>query len=148
MCYYNPIAETNIVVNAGLKGLGASLSKNKKNGLFKSTIYSSRALTDIEHWYSQTEKEALAVTWAFQHYHYYIYNRHVTFYIDHKLLKWLLTTTPTPPQRIQRWLMCLQAYKFTIKRKFRRAAYSSHIKLFQFPSNYQTSSVNQQMMKR
>ena len=49
MCYYNPITETNIVVNAGLKGLGTSLSKNKKNGQFKPTIYSSRALTDIEH---------------------------------------------------------------------------------------------------
>ena len=111
MYYYNPIAETNIIVDAGPKGLGAILSQKQKNGQFKPKSYSSRALTDVESQYSQTEKEALEVTWAFQHYHYYVYDRHVTVYTDHKPLERLLTTSPTPPPRIQRWLMRLQAYK-------------------------------------
>ena len=65
MCYYNPIAETNTIVNAGPKGLGTILSQKQKNGQFKPISYSSRALTDAESGYSQMEKEALAVTWAF-----------------------------------------------------------------------------------
>ena len=48
-------------------------------------------------------------------YHYYIYDRHVTVYRDHKPLERLVTTSPTPPPRIQRWLMRLQAYKYTIR---------------------------------
>ena len=101
MYYYNPIAETNIV-DAGSKGLGAILFQKQKNGQFKKPIsYSSRALTDVESRYSQTKKEALAVAWAFQHYHYYIYDKHVTVYTDHKPLERLLTTSPTTP-RIQR----------------------------------------------
>ena len=115
MYYYNPIAETNIIVDAGSKGLGAILFQKQKNGQFKKPIsYSSRALTDVESRYSQTKKEALAVAWAFQHYHYYIYDKHVTVYTDHKPLERLLTTSPTTP-RIQRWLIRLQAYKYTIR---------------------------------
>ena len=107
MCYYNPIAETNIVVDARPKGLGANLSQKQKNNQFKPIPYASRALMDEQNRYSQTEREALAVTWEFQHYHYYIYDRNVP-------LEKLLTTSPTPPMRIQRWLMCLQVYKYTI----------------------------------
>ena len=114
MCYYNPITETNIIVDAGPKDLGAILSQKQKNGQFKPISYSSRVLKNVESRYSQTEKETLAVTWAFQYYHYYIYDRHVTV-TYHKLLERLLTTSPTPPPRIQRWLMCLQAYKYTIR---------------------------------
>ena len=48
MCYYNPIAETNIIVDATPKGLGAFLSQKQKNGQFKPISHSSRALTDVE----------------------------------------------------------------------------------------------------
>ena len=87
MCYYNPIAETNIIVDVGPKGLRAILSQKQKNGQFKPISYSSRALTDVESRYSQAEKEAPAVTWAFQHYDYYVYDRHVTVSTDHKPLE-------------------------------------------------------------
>ena len=101
MCYYNPITETNLIVDAGPKGLGAMLSQKQKYRQFKPILHSSRALTDVESRYSQTEKEALAVTWAFQHYHYYIYDRHVTVYTDQKPLEQLLTTSPTPSQEFK-----------------------------------------------
>ena len=101
MCYYFPIAETNIVVDAGRKGLGAILSQKQKNGQFKPISYSSGALKDVESRYSQTEKEALAVRWAFQHYHYCIYDRHVIVCTYHEPLERLLTTCPTPPPRFK-----------------------------------------------
>ena len=96
MCYYDPITETNIIVDAGPKGLGAILSQKQKNGQLKPISYLSRALADVESRYSQTKKETLAVTWAFQHYHYHIYDRHVTVYTDQKPLEPLLTASPTP----------------------------------------------------
>ena len=48
MCYYNPITETNIIVDAGPKDVGAILSQKQKNGQFKAISYSFRALTDVE----------------------------------------------------------------------------------------------------
>ena len=54
MCYYNPIAETNIVVNAGLKGLGASLSKKQKkwtiqtNNIFIQSLNRYRMLIQLD----------------------------------------------------------------------------------------------------
>ena len=101
MCFYDPIAETNIIVDAGPKGLGAILSHKQKNRQFKPILYSSVALKDVESRYSQTEKEALAVTWAFQHYHYYIYDRYVTVCTYHEPLERLLRTSPTPPPRFK-----------------------------------------------
>ena len=101
MCYYNPIAETNIIVDARPKGLGANLSQKQKNGQFKPTSHSFRALMDVESRYSQMEKEVLVVTWAFQQYHYYIYDCHATVYTDHKPLEQLPTTSLTPPPRIE-----------------------------------------------
>ena len=62
MCYYNPIAETNIVVDARPKGLGAVLSQKRKNRQFK-PIYSSRALTDVESLYGHVHKYE-AVLWT------------------------------------------------------------------------------------
>ena len=67
MWYYNPIAETNIVADAGPKGLVAILSQKQKNGQFKPISYSSRALTDVQNLYSETEKETLSAN-------YYIYD--------------------------------------------------------------------------
>ena len=64
MCYYNPIAETNIVVDARPKGLGAVLSQKRKNRQFK-PIYSSRALTDVESLYGHVHKYE-AVLWTLE----------------------------------------------------------------------------------
>ena len=48
--------------------------------------YASRALTTGEQLYSQTEREALAVVWCCERFHFYIYGKPVTVYSDHKPL--------------------------------------------------------------
>ena len=161
MFHYNPIPKTNIIVDAGPKCLGTILSQKQKNGQFKPISYSSRALTDVESRYSQTEKEALAITWAFQHYHYYIYDRHVTVYTDQKPLEQLLTTSPTPSQEFKDGscvskLTNIQSdidqeskmwqtyyhdplhYKHLQKIQESSKFMTQSMKLFQFPWNYHT----------
>ena len=49
--------------------------------------YASRALSDVESRYSQTEREMLAVyMWASEHFHLYLYGPELTVVMDHKSL--------------------------------------------------------------
>jgi len=77
MAFYNPTADTKLIVDAGPVGLGAILSQEPADGTYKPIAYGSRALTDIEQRYSQTEKEALDVLWGCEHFHYYVYDRKI-----------------------------------------------------------------------
>lgn len=95
-------------------GLGAILSQKQQDGSFKPIAYGSRALTDTKTRYSQTEREALAVLWSCQHFHHYVFDRHITIWTDHKSLIKLLTHKATAPPHIMRWILHLQAYDYTL----------------------------------
>ena len=66
--------------------------------------YSSRALTDVERRYSQTEREALAIVWAVERLHLYLYGSHFKLITDCKPVK-LIFSNPKlkPPPRIEHW---------------------------------------------
>lgn len=57
---YDQSADTELKVDASPVGLGAILLQ-RSNGTVRPVAYASRTLTDVKRWYSQTEKEALAV---------------------------------------------------------------------------------------
>lgn len=77
--------------------------------------YASRALSPVESRYSQTEREALAVTWACEHFDLYLRGlKHFTVITDHKPLE-TIWKKPCPPLRIERWGLRLQPYKFIIR---------------------------------
>jgi hypothetical protein len=91
-------------------GLGTILLQDNDNVV----CYASRALTPVESRYSQTEREALAVTWACEHFDLYLRGLlHFTIITDHKPLETIWKKLH-PPLRIERWGLRLQPYKFTI----------------------------------
>lgn len=115
MAYFYPNRETELIVDASPVGLGAILlQKDKKR---KHIIaYASRALSDVERRYSQTEREALAIVWSCKHFHLYIYGKEFTMVTDHKPLE-LIWNNPRskPPARIERWGLRLQPYNLKIE---------------------------------
>ena len=78
--------------------------------------YASRALTCAETRYAQIEKELLAVVFALEIFHQYIYGTNVEIESDHKPLeiKTRKQLCQAPP-RLQRLLLRLQRYDFTLK---------------------------------
>ena len=78
MAYYRPNAETRVIVDASLVGLGAILVQKQKDGSDRPVSYGSRALTPAEQRFSQTEREALAVLFGCTHFHFFIYDRRFT----------------------------------------------------------------------
>ena len=115
MAYYQPKAETKVIVDASPVGLGAILTQRQKDGSFKPVAYASHALSSTEQRYSQTEREGLAAFWATQKFHYYLYDREFTIVTDHKPLEKLLSSRGSPTPRLQRWLLKMQPYKYTIQ---------------------------------
>ena len=64
--------------------------------------YASRALSDPEKRFAVTELETLAVIWALNHFHTYLYGNEVIVYTDHSAVKAVLET-PNPSAKHARW---------------------------------------------
>lgn len=75
MSYFNTEWKTVITVDASPIGLGAVLAQYdpKDPETRKVVMYASRSLTDVETRYSQVEKESLALVWALEKFHLYIF---------------------------------------------------------------------------
>ena len=53
----------------------------------KVVAFASCALSEVEQRFSQTEREALGILWGCQHFHLYIYGRHIDVVTYHKPLE-------------------------------------------------------------
>ncbi|KAL1256495.1 hypothetical protein QQF64_012040 [Cirrhinus molitorella] len=72
--------------------------------------YISRSLSECERRYSQTEREALALVWACERLHPYIYGRQFDLLTDHKPLEAIYGPRFKPCARVERWVLRLQPY--------------------------------------
>ena len=100
MAFYNPDLETELIVDGSPLGLGAILAQKQDDNNFRPVAYGSNALSPVQQRYSQTEQEALAILWSCQHFHHYVYDRHVTIITDHRPLLQLFSSKSQPPPRI------------------------------------------------
>lgn len=111
--YYNVNDRTQIVADASPIGLGAVLIQFNDSGP-RIITYASRSLSLTEQKYAQTEKEALALVWGVERFHYYIYGKEFELVTDHKPLEVIFAPKSKPCCRIERWVLRLQSYKFTV----------------------------------
>ncbi|KAK7104470.1 hypothetical protein V1264_019182 [Littorina saxatilis] len=112
--YFDTQAETRIVADAGPVALGAVLIQHQ-NGEDRVISYASRSLSDVERRYSQTEKEALGLVWACEKFHQYVYGVKFELITDHRPLEFIYSKRSKPSARIERWVLRLQSYNFTVK---------------------------------
>ena len=116
LAYFDTMKDTALLVDASPVGLAAILVQQTPNSTKVQTVgYASRALTSVEQRYSQTEREALAVVWACEHFHIYVFGKPVKIYTDHKPLVSIYgNPNSKPPARIERWTLRLQPYDATV----------------------------------
>ena len=110
---YHPEAETS--ADASSHGLGAVLLQ-KIEGTWKPIAFASRSLSDTEKRYAQIEKEALASTWACEHFDNYILGKHFLLETDHKPLVPLLSSKDLDklPPRILRFRLRMMRFEYSI----------------------------------
>lgn len=111
--YYNPADKTQVIADASPVGLGTVLVQVGEDGP-RVIAYGHKALTDCEKRYCQTEKEALALVWAVEHFKIYLLGKDFELISDHKPLETIFGRTSKPCARIERWVLRLQAYRYKV----------------------------------
>lgn len=87
------------------------------NGVEHPVAFMSRSLSKLERNYSTTEREALAVLTALEHWCCYLENdKMFTVYTDHSALKWFMSLS-NPTGRLARWGVRLSSFNFEIKHR-------------------------------
>ncbi|GKC78997.1 reverse transcriptase domain-containing protein [Tanacetum coccineum] len=95
--------------------IGAVLGQQKTKH-FQPIHYASKTMTDAQAHYTTTEKELLAVVYAFEKFRSYLVLSKSIVYTDHSALKYLLAKQDAKP-RLLRWILLLQEFDVIIRDK-------------------------------
>ena len=88
----------------------------KSERIFQVIYYASRTLNDAQLNYATTEKELLAIVFAFHKFRPYLIGNKVIVRTDHSAIKYLMTKKDAKP-RLIRWVLLLQEFDLEIKDK-------------------------------
>nr|GEW62152.1 reverse transcriptase domain-containing protein [Tanacetum cinerariifolium] len=92
--------------------IGAVLGKHHEK-LFRPIHYTSKTMTEAESHYTTTEKEMLAVVYAFKKFWSYLIMNKSIVYTDHSALKYLFAKKDSKA-RLLWWILLLQEFKFKV----------------------------------
>ena len=111
LAYYNPRKSTVLQTDVSIKGLGTCLLKDERP-----VYFASKALTEAQRCYVVIELESLAVTWAMEKFHQFLYANHFILETDQMPLETILSRSlnqATP--HLQRKLVRTFPYNFTVR---------------------------------
>ena len=104
-----------IMTDASDFAVGAVLGQWKDKKLHV-IYYASRTMDEAQCQYAKTEKELLAIVYAFKKFRSYLVGSKVIVHKDHAALKYLLTKKDAKPCQL-RWILLLQEFDLEIKDK-------------------------------
>jgi hypothetical protein len=111
IAFYDVTKPLALEVDASMKGLGACLVQDNRP-----IAYASKTLTQTQSNYSNIERETLAVVHGIERFSTYLYGRSFTVVSDHQPLEAICKKPLTAaPPRLQRLLLKVQGYDFTIR---------------------------------
>nr|GEW93661.1 reverse transcriptase domain-containing protein [Tanacetum cinerariifolium] len=95
--------------------IGAVLGQ-RKTKRFQPIHYASKTMTEAQIHYTKTEKEMLAVLYAFEKFWPYLVLSKSIVYTDHSVLKYVLSKQDAKP-RLLRWVLLLHEFDIFIRDK-------------------------------
>ena len=102
-----------LMCDASDVAIGAVLGQ-KKEKLHHVIYYASKVLNEAQKNYTTTEKELLAIVYAFEKFRQYLIGSKVIVYTDHAAIKYLMSKQDAKP-RLIRWVLLLQEFDIEIK---------------------------------
>ena len=128
LVHFDPKKPITVLVDSSSYGVG-SLLCHVIDGIERPVYFASRTLNAAERKYSQTEKEALAIIYAFKYFNEYLWGQKFKVITDHlPLLGIFSSKKPISPQasgRIQRWSLMMQAYNFQLFHRSGKLMYAA-----------------------
>ncbi|RCN37073.1 reverse transcriptase [Ancylostoma caninum] len=103
-----------IFTDASTHGLGAVLCQKGKDGFLHPIYFASKKLSKAEKNYHVTDLEALAVVFAVNKFHFFIYGLKTVVKTDHKPLTSLFKQSNVSA-RVLRWALQLQKYRLEVQ---------------------------------
>ncbi|XP_073129389.1 uncharacterized protein [Henckelia pumila] len=104
-----------LMCDASDYAVGAILGQ-RRDKMFRAIYYARRTMDAAQLNYTTTEKEMLAVVFAFDKFRPYLIGTKVVVYIDHAAIRYLFAKKDAKP-RLIRWILLLQDFDFEIKVK-------------------------------
>ncbi|GJX78727.1 reverse transcriptase domain-containing protein [Tanacetum coccineum] len=109
------LALRELMCDASDFAIGAVLGQ-RKNKHFQPIHYASKTMTEAQAHYTTTEKELLAVVYAFEKFRSYLVLSKSIVYTDHSAIKYLFAKKDAKP-RLMRWILLLQEFDVIIRDK-------------------------------
>jgi transposase InsO family protein len=103
-----------VFIDASAYCIGANLSQKNADGRDYPIYYSSRQMNAAEKNYSVTNREALAIVFAFKKYRHYLLGYKTIFHTDHSSLKYLVNQ-PDLSGRVARWVLLFQEFDYEVQ---------------------------------
>ncbi|GKC78804.1 reverse transcriptase domain-containing protein [Tanacetum coccineum] len=128
-----------IMCDASDYAVGAVLRQHKTKH-FQPIHYASKTMTDAQAYYTTTEKELLAVVYAFEKFWPYLVLLKTIVYTDHSDLKYLLAKQDAKPILLW-WILILQEFDVIIRDKKKERRISR-------PTTYQDLKIPTKMFSR
>ncbi|GJZ54996.1 reverse transcriptase domain-containing protein [Tanacetum coccineum] len=104
-----------LMCDASNFAIGAVLGQ-RKNKHFQPIHYASKTMTEAQAHYTTTEKELLAVVYAFEKFRSYLVLSKSIVYTDHSAIKYLFAKKDAKA-RLMRWILLLQEFDVEIRDK-------------------------------
>ena len=119
LAHFDPSLPIGISCDASDVGVGAVLFHRYNDGSERPIANASKTLTTTQRGYSQIQKEALAIIFALNKFHQFLYGRCFILVTDHKPLLALFGPTKATPalaaNRLARWALMLSQYEYSIE---------------------------------
>lgn len=113
--FFDVNRQSRITCDASQEGLGAVIEQFYADNWYP-IAFASRSLTSAESNYCPLERETLAIVFACERFHEYIYGKTFTVVSDHLPLKSIFSKPlAKSPARLQRFRLRLQQYDFTVE---------------------------------
>lgn len=110
---------TVLYTDASPKALGAVLVQYNDRGEARVISFASKALSPTEQRYAQTQREALAIVWAVEHFYYFLMGRHFTVRTDAQGISFIINrekeTSRRAMSRADGWALRLSAFDFSVE---------------------------------